>query len=95
VELVDVVDEVVVEFVKMAAASVALIKSDQIIAIERTQGARQRKRDMMMSSGHLMSKDSLPSSEDQICCATIDDQQRWRNGGGMVDNCMEVSSEPP
>jgi len=43
VELVDVVDEVVVEFVKMAAASVAGIKSDQIIAIERTQGARQRR----------------------------------------------------
>ena len=89
----DVVDEVVVEFVKMAAASVAVIKSDQITAIERMQGARQRKRDMM-SSGHLMSKDSLPSSEDQIWCATIDDQQRWRNGGGMVDTCMEVSSEP-
>jgi hypothetical protein len=53
VELEDVVDEVVVEFVKMAAASIAGIKSDQIIAIERTQGARQRKRDMI-GCGHLM-----------------------------------------
>jgi hypothetical protein len=55
--------------------------------------------DLTISRSHdlndLVSKDSLASFKDEVWYETIDDQQKWRNSGGMVDTCIKVSSEHP